>query len=65
MVGPFSFTNCSIMPRKERLKEEKERELQQAAHGSGSLLSWMKASTSSKEEDEDERPESCHLVRAF
>ena len=51
------------MPRKERLKKEKERELEQAAHGSSSLLSWMKASTSSKEKDEDERsesrPESC------
>ena len=63
MVGLFLFTNCSIMPRKERLKKEKERELEQAAHGSSSLLSWMKASTSSKEKDEDERsesrPESC------
>lgn len=48
------------MPRKERIRKEKERELQQAAQGSSSLLSWIKASTSSKEEeeDEDERSES-------
>ncbi|XP_019212484.1 zinc finger MYM-type protein 1 isoform X2 [Oreochromis niloticus] len=37
------------MPRKERLRKEKERDLQQAAQGSSSLLSWMKA-----KENEDE-----------
>ena len=30
------------MPRKERLKKERIKELQQAAQGSSSLLSWMK-----------------------
>ena len=44
---------ASIMPRKERLRKEKERDLQQAAQGSSSLLSWMKA-----KENEDERSES-------
>lgn len=53
------------MPRKERIKKEKERELQQAPQGSSSLLSWIKLSNSSKEEEEEEdegsdfRPESC------
>ena len=36
---------CSIMPRKERLKKQ-DRELQQAAQGSSSLLSWIRPSTS-------------------
>lgn len=47
------------MPRKERIK--RERELQQAAQGSNSLLSWIKSSSSKEEgedEDEDERSES-------
>ena len=59
--GLFLFTNCSILPRKERVRKETERELQQAAQGNSSLLSWIKVSTSSKEEEEDERsgPESC------
>lgn len=40
------------MPRKERLKREKEKDLQQAAQGSISLLSWIK-----EKENEDERSE--------
>ena len=34
------------MPRKERLQKQKDRELQQAAQGSSSLLSWIRPSTS-------------------
>ena len=37
------LTNCSIiMARKDRIKQQKDRELQQAAQGSNSLLSWVK-----------------------
>ncbi|XP_041639554.1 protein-glutamine gamma-glutamyltransferase 5-like [Cheilinus undulatus] len=46
----------SIMLRKERVKKEKDRELQQAAQGSSSLLS-----TSSKEKEEDEDYRNFHV----
>ena len=39
------YKMCSIMPRKERLKKQ-DMELQQAAQGSSSLLSWIRPSTS-------------------
>lgn len=40
------------MPRKDRLQKQKDRELQQAAQGSSSLLSWIRPSTSKTNEGE-------------
>ncbi|KAK1877630.1 Neurabin-1, partial [Dissostichus eleginoides] len=42
-----------IMPRRDRIRKEKQRELQQAARGSSSLLSWVKQPEPTSKEDED------------
>ncbi|KAF3857285.1 hypothetical protein F7725_009144 [Dissostichus mawsoni] len=41
------------MPRRDRIRKEKQRELQQAARGSSSLLSWVKQPEPTSKEDED------------
>jgi len=49
MKCPFVFVFCSAkMPRKERIKKQKMKELREAAKGSGSLSSWFMKSTTGK-----------------
>ena len=48
---------AEIMPGKERIKKEKQKQLQQSARGSSSLLSWIKPSSSKANED----PETEHV----
>lgn len=43
-------SNCSIIPSKERIRTEKEKERQQAAQGSNCLLCWMTAGLGFKDQ---------------